>query len=197
MKDFGAQGSCTKLGTNCSACADATLAFAAALSAAGGGAVHVPPGFYRIDGTVYLGGDLVVENGATLRRIANCSTSTEPLVRLAGTQGTLRGSGTLATGNPSPRGLVNIGPMDLSKYANVKFNTVEGVTLQGAGCSWTTSMPWNASNLPQKGSRGLGVDSSQGWAMTHGGSESTGSCRAHLPSCVVRLKMFSHLHGQV
>jgi hypothetical protein len=55
-------------------------------------------------------------------------------------------------------------------------NTVEGVTLQGAGCSWTTRQPWDQIDLSKKGSRGLGVDSSQGWAMTHGGSEGSGSC---------------------
>jgi hypothetical protein len=82
----------------------------------------------------------------------------------------------IMTDNPSPRGVVNIGPQNLSHYANVEFNTVEDVTIQGAGCSWTTSQPWNQVDASKKGGRGLGMDSSQGYAMTHGGSESTGSC---------------------
>ena len=174
VRDFGAQGNCTAKGD--SNCSDATPAFAAALAAAGGGVVHVPPGTYRIDGTIYLGGELVLDKGATLRRIASSSKSTDPLVRLAATRGTLRGFGTLMTDNPSPRGLVNIGPQNLSHYDNVEFNTVAEVTLQGAGCSWTTRQPWNQVDMSKKGSRGLCMDSSQGWAMTHGGSENTGSC---------------------
>ena len=175
VTDFGALGNCSVKGTACE-CADDTAAFGAALAASGGGVVRVPPGSYRVDGTIELGGELVLEHGAMLRRIASCASATAPLVRLGATQGTLRGSGTIATENPSPRGVVNIGPANLTQYANVEFNTVQGVTLQGAGCSWTTSMPWNESRLPLKGSRGLGIDSSQGWSMTHGGSESTGSC---------------------
>jgi hypothetical protein len=118
VRDFGAQNNCTLTGSDC---ADATLAFTAALAAAGGGVVHVPPGAYRIDGTVDLGGELVLEKGATLRRITDRSNSTEPLVRLGATRGTLRGSGLIMTGNPSPRGLVNIGPQNLSRYGNVEF----------------------------------------------------------------------------
>jgi hypothetical protein len=73
-------------------------------------------------------------------------------------------------------GVVNVGPQNISRYANVEFNTVEGVTIQGGGCSWTTSMPWDQVDLAKKGSRGLCLDSSQGWSMTHGGSSATGSC---------------------
>ena len=50
VRDFGAQGNCTVKGK--SNCPDATPAFAAALAAAGGGVVYVPPGIYRIDGTI-------------------------------------------------------------------------------------------------------------------------------------------------
>ena len=195
VKDFGARGDCSKSAPTGSDCVDDTAAFAAAIgwAAESGGpvTVHVPRGSYRLDGTVMWGkAEVVLERGATLRRIATYTNNTAPLIRLPATHGILRGSGTLTTENPSPRGLVNgavldwlrepatcslarlvctdrlccaVGPANLSVYSNVEFNIVEGVTLLGGGFSH-----FPPGDDVRSGSRGLGMDSSQGWAMTHG-----------------------------
>ena len=182
VKDFGAAGNCSQTAPSGADCIDDTAAFVAAFAWASGAhgrgpvTVHVPTGGYRVDGTLSLGGELVLERGATLRRIANYSSSTEPIVRLSGQHGILRGLGTLSTENPSPRGVVNVGPANLSHYDNVEFNTVADVTISGGGTSWSTGKAWDDVDESRAWGRGLGMDSSQGWAMTHGGGESTGSC---------------------
>eukprot|EP01050_Picozoa_sp_SAG11_P030628 SAG11_NODE_9146_length_938_cov_1.455304_1_plen_253_part_10 len=183
VKDFGAAGNCWQTTPSGGDCLDDTAAFVAAFAWAtahghghGPVTVHVPSGGYRIDGTLSLGGELVLERGATLRRIANYSGSSEPIVRLSGQHGILRGLGSLSTENPSPRGVVNVGPANLSHYDNVEFNTVADVTIIGSGPSWSTGKAWDDIDESKAWGRGVGMDSSQGWAMTHGGGESTGSC---------------------
>ena len=57
------------------------------------------------------------KNAASLHR------SIEPSTRSS--------SGSLSTENPSPRGVVNVGPANLSHYDNVEFNTVADVTISG------------------------------------------------------------------
>eukprot|EP01052_Picozoa_sp_SAG31_P038683 SAG31_NODE_5215_length_2670_cov_1.691949_5_plen_190_part_00 len=122
VRDFGAQGSCWCSASQGSAvppsclpsCPDDTPAFNAAFSWAAEPrnkiTVTVPPGVYRIDSTISIAqAELVLETGATLRRIANVTNNTAPIVRLDGTNAVLRGGGELISDNPSPRGLVNVG----------------------------------------------------------------------------------------
>ena len=77
------------------------------------GKLTVPAGTYRIDGTINLyATSLHLETGATLKR-TRLTDNTAPIVRLSGPATHLTGLGTLTTDNPSPRGLVNIGPESL------------------------------------------------------------------------------------
>ena len=88
----------------------------------------MPAGRYRIDGTVDIGGGaLVVQKGAVLIR-TNLTAFAGPLLRLAGCSGSVSGSGTLLTANPSPRGLVNIGPANQSHAGNIEWNSVNQPT---------------------------------------------------------------------
>ena len=121
----------------------------------------------RIDGTIHVSAsELVLSAGAVLRRV-NLTTNTDPIVRL-GYQGRLSGFGTLTTMNPSPRGVVNIGPHNLTLYENVEYAQVSGVHIQGAGLSWSIMKPANQTvDKRLEGSRGLCFDSSEGYARTH------------------------------
>ena len=121
----------------------------------------------RIDGTIHVSAsELVLSAGAVLRRV-NLTTNTDPIVRL-GYQGRLSGWGTLTTMNPSPRGVVNIGPHNLTLYENVEYAQVSGVHIQGAGLSWSIMKPANQTvDKRLEGSRGLCFDSSEGYARTH------------------------------
>ena len=102
----------------------------------------------RIDGTIHVSAsELVLSAGAVLRRV-NLTTNTDPIVRL-GYQGRLSGWGTLTTMNPSPRGVVNIGPHNLTLYENVEYAQVSGVHIQGAGLSWSIMKPANQTSTPQ------------------------------------------------
>ena len=165
VKDFGAVGGCIEDSWATAAglvnCPDDTPAFRAAFKWATEPynkiTVSVPPGFYRIDGTVtFSSAEMILETGAVLRRISNLTSNTDPIIRLSGTNAVLRGGGTLTTTSPSPRGVVNVGPPTIHSYSNVEFNRVEGVRIQGPGC--------NVTKHPQlNGSRGLGFDSSESY----------------------------------
>ena len=71
--------------------------------AVSGGTVVVPPGLYRIDGTVILDSDMELRliQGAVLKRV-NLAADTGPIVILSGMQNVLSG-GLFKTMNPSPR----------------------------------------------------------------------------------------------
>eukprot|EP01052_Picozoa_sp_SAG31_P027454 SAG31_NODE_2572_length_5459_cov_3.008396_6_plen_201_part_00 len=163
-------------------CPDDTAAFLAAFAWATEPfnqiTVHVPPGSYRIDGTIAVhASELVLSAGAVLRRV-NLTGNTDPIVRL-GYQGRLSGTGTLTTMNPSPRGVVNIGPANLTIYENVEYAQVSGIHIQGAGLSWSIMKPNEPVDKRLEGSRGLCFDSSEVrvpaasnvgcWMRPHGG----------------------------
>lgn len=98
---------------------DDTPAFIQALTS--GDDVFVPPGGYRIDGTVELNGEtMVLAGGARLLRV-NISSCTDPVVRLTGWSSNMRGSGHILTTNAAPRGVVNIGPHDFKGPHNVEW----------------------------------------------------------------------------
>ena len=165
VKDFGAVGGCIEDSWATAAglvnCPDDTPAFRAAFKWATEPynkiTISVPPGFYRIDGTItFSSAEMILETGAVLRRISNLTSNTDPIIRLSGTNAVLRGGGTLTTTGPSPRGVVNVGPPTIHSYSNVEFNRVEGVRIQGPGCNVTKDPQLN-------GSRGLGFDSSESY----------------------------------
>lgn len=138
--DFGATASCH--GDTLATCQhDSTQAFVDAVLYAGGEdsspfdfqTVVVPPGWYRIDGTITITGQwLVVQKGARLLRKSCATNNTAPIVRLTGSHGRVTGGGVLSSENLSPRGVLNIGPANLSDYTNVGSNTVEGLSIAGA-----------------------------------------------------------------
>ena len=138
--DFGADGGC-RGDTEASCKVDSTEAFANALKYAGGEdsspetwqTVYVPPGYYRVDGTVTVGGQwLVIQKGARLLRKRFATDNAAPILRVAGTRGRVTGGGALITENISPRGVLNIGPENLTTYDNVGMNIVEGLSITGS-----------------------------------------------------------------
>lgn len=175
VRDFGALGTCGSPDAQPADltdqnCPDDTAAFLAAFKWAGEPynkiTVHVPPGSYRIDGTVTIGScELILEAGAVLRRV-NLTAAAGPIVRL-GYHGRLSGAGSLTSMNPSPRGIVNIGPANLTIYENVEYAQVRGVSIQGPGTSWSIMKPDLPVNKRIEGSKGLCFDSSEGYARTH------------------------------
>ena len=125
----------------CDQSVDSTPAFELALRWCHTRSVLPPPGSYRLDSTLMLsnGRALHVPIGSSLRR-TNCSTSSQPVVTV-GEQALLTGFGSISSENPSPRGVVSIGPSctgwingTLHKtqcLANVVFGMVEGVRISG------------------------------------------------------------------
>ena len=75
----------------------------------------------------------MLERGAVLVRRKLITMNGAPLIRVTGTNGRVSGSGTLLSENPSHRGVLNIGPVNLTAYDNVEFNTVAGIHIEGAG----------------------------------------------------------------
>ena len=76
--------------------------------------IYVPPGYYRIDGTITVGGQwLVIQKGARLLRKRFATDNAAPILRVAGTHGRVTGGGVLITENVSPRGVLNIGPENM------------------------------------------------------------------------------------
>lgn len=145
--DFGAHGGCR--GDTLDRCkVDSTLAFNNALTYAGGEdstpeswqTVYVPPGFYRVDGTVSVAGQtLVLEKGAQLLRKAAITSNTAPILRVAGGGSSVIGAGALVSENPSPSGVLHLGPANLSHYQNVEYNLIDGIRIEGAGGPECTS----------------------------------------------------------
>ena len=138
--DFGADGGC-RGDTEATCKVDSTAAFADALAYAGGEdsspetwqTIYVPPGYYRIDGTVTVGGQwLVIQKGARLLRKRFATDNAAPILRVTGTHGRVTGGGALITENVSPRGVLNIGPDNLTVYDNIGMNTVEGLVISGS-----------------------------------------------------------------
>jgi hypothetical protein len=167
--DFGASGGCR--GETEDGCkVDSTPAFQNALTYAGGEdstpetwqTVFVPPGYYRIDGTVTVGGQtLVLERGAILIRRKAITMSGAPLIRISGTNGRVSGSGQLLMENPSHRGIVNIGPQNLSVYDNVEYNILEGISIVGAGGGAAADCTDKTGDAPPLTCIGIAMDSSE------------------------------------
>lgn len=138
--DFGADGGC-RGDTEPGCKVDSTAAFTNALMYAGGEdsspetwqTVYVPPGYYRIDGTITVGGQwLIIQKGARLLRKRFATDNAAPILRVVGTHGRVTGGGVLMTENVSPRGVLNIGPENLTAYDNIGMNTIEGVSIVGS-----------------------------------------------------------------
>lgn len=127
---------------------DQTAALNAALLACEGGTVSVPRGTYRIDGTVTIGAaasdpmwnrtlsrpptNLHLAMGVTLRRFKNCSSSTQPVVRIAGYASRLTGEGgEVVSENAAPLGIVHLGPDDREVRASIQFTHISGVHISG------------------------------------------------------------------
>ena len=174
VSDFGAIGDC--FGPTETMCPhDATAAFRMALRMAPGGpledmqTVHVPRGTYRIDGTLQVACALVLDYGATLRRIRVNATdqSTAPIVALFSAGSSLRG-GALRTDLPSPQGVVSIGPAGGGADYPVEFTVLEGVRITGGGQSQPrrpdgSLMPPQPQQLDSIGVQMHGVDTYQNW----------------------------------
>ena len=178
VTDYGASGQCYMSGTRCTyaeCCpTDDTpafeRAFAAHISFRKTGknppgwtpTIYVPSGSYRIDGTIRLRGqELVLAKGATLLRVA-IANNTAPVVQLTGAASRLTGSGTVRSALPSPRGVVCIGPANLSRADNIEYSLVEGITIDGPGVSYKND--GSDADVSVRGSVALNMDSSQGHA---------------------------------
>ena len=185
--DFGAKGNCMPggpqppgggIGVTAASCPhDDTFAFKAALkwvfdgrwgNIRPYGILAVPAGSYRVDGTINLyATSLHLDVGATLLR-TKLTSNTDPIVRLAGPSTYLTGLGTVTSANPSPRGVVNVGPETLEDNpgANICNSLVSGVSIAGAGVSWSWVHP-TVSYPELNRSIGLCLDSSE--SHTHTG----------------------------
>ena len=146
--DFGANGDC-RGDTEAGCKVDSTAAFNNALEYAGGEnsspeiwqTIYVPPGYYRIDGTITIFAQwLVIQKGARLLRKRFATDNAAPILRVAGTRGRITGGGMLLTENVSPRGVLNIGPPNLTSYENIGQNTVEGLLIAGCGLPECTNV---------------------------------------------------------
>ena len=153
--DFGAKASCfcglhdKPYEPSCCP-VDDTPAFTAAIAASS--SVLVPPGVYRIDGTIHLGGNkhLTLAGGASLLR-TNLTACTDPVVVISGWFNTLVGRGRIQTANAAPRGVVAIGPPanPYSHVSNNEWNRLEGITIQGPGTSWSYATPARPEQNPR------------------------------------------------
>ena len=128
---------------------DQTSALNAAIVACEGRSVTVPPGTYRIDGTVTIGSaatdparnrsllsfeptHLHLPMGVTLRRFGNLSNSPAPVVRLSGYGCRLTGDGArIVSDNASPVGVLHIGPGDRTVRSSIQFTYVSGLHVIG------------------------------------------------------------------
>jgi hypothetical protein len=107
--EYGAPANARTAGADNTGTVDATTAIQGLLDTV----THtiVPPGDYRIDGTVTVnsGKTLEIMPGANLKRLAAAS-STAPIVNVTGIDARLMGRGTIQTEKTSPTGIVLIGP---------------------------------------------------------------------------------------
>ena len=128
--------------------ADSTAGLNAALLACAGGMLAPPAGTYRVDGTVTVGSaaDDPARNrtlqlppthfhlamGVELRRFANWSAATAPVVRVSGYRCRLTGEGgTVVSENAAPLGVVHVGPGNRSVRASIQFAYVGGIHISG------------------------------------------------------------------
>jgi hypothetical protein len=100
--------------------------------------VTVPPGVYRIDGTLEVRSSLTLLPGARLLRPRPASSApahdpTAPVVILCGREAALLGGGSVESQNSSPRGVICVGPLTLSTETVVFWSRIDGVKIVGAG----------------------------------------------------------------
>ena len=74
----------------------------------------------------------------------------------------LIGAGVVTTNNPSPRGVVNLGPESkgMQSGPDIELNSVSGITIQGPGLSWSWPYP-NTSHPSVNQSVALNLDSTE------------------------------------
>ena len=160
--DFGAVR-CDDAKGGTGVCPDATAAFERALGNTSTGAIYVPKGTFRIDGTVTLGPmqHLVMEGGTLTR--TNHTSNTDPVVRLL-QSAKMTGQGSVTSRLASPRGVINIGPTSLHDGYNCEFNLLDGIYVSGPGPTAADGTKldehWNTST----GSIGICLDSAQPFA---------------------------------
>jgi hypothetical protein len=121
----------------------------------------VPPGTYRIDGTLTIGDYRTLETmiGATLLRDSGHSAATTPVARLNGSNySRLIGQGTVQSLNASPQGIVHVGPAVQTVTANVQRWRVRDVTLIGAS-ALTTNLGLNITSSEAAGPTGTAAGS--------------------------------------
>jgi hypothetical protein len=129
----------------------------------------VPPGTYRIDGTLTIGEYRTLElmPGATLARLTAGTASTAPVVRLSGANySRLVGHGTVQSENASPSGVVHVGPAVQTVNTNIQRWRVWDVTIVGASAT-STNIGLNLTSSEVAGPTGAG-----------GGSNYLGSARS-------------------
>lgn len=139
---------------------DDTAAFLNALAVCRGRTVTVPAGMWRLDSTVQIGNtsltparnrsctgsfipfascprppvttELFLEHGAHLRRLAAHSTSIGPVVSVAQYGCRLHGHGAVVESqNPSPRGVVHLGPSSPFIPGAIQFASISGIHIIG------------------------------------------------------------------
>jgi len=110
----------------------------------------VPPGEFAVSGTVIIGSSqrLHLSHGAWLKRLADRTDNTAPLVRLTANYATLTGEGPacgLSTENASGgrsgdeivnNGVVNVGPDSATRYTNINFWVIDSITISGSVKAW-------------------------------------------------------------
>ena len=106
----------------------------------------VPPGDFAVNGTVIIGSNqrLHLSHGAWLKRLADHTDNTAPVIRLTGNCAALTGEGPacgVSTENASGgrtgdeiinNGVVNVGLAAAKKYTNINFWTIDSVTIAGS-----------------------------------------------------------------
>ena len=112
--------------------------------------VVVPPGNYAVNGTLDIGerNYLHLSHGAWLRRLADRTKNTEPVVRLTGNFSRLTGEGEacgVSSDNASGgrtgddiinNGVVNVGPAKVV-YDNINFWVIDSICIQGSTTAWS------------------------------------------------------------
>jgi hypothetical protein len=110
----------------------------------------VPPGDFAVNGTVVIASNqrLHLSHGAWLKRLADRTDNTAPLVRLTGNGASLTGEGLacgVSTENASGgrtgdeiinNGVVNVGPPSAKKYTNINFWTIDSLVIAGSAKAW-------------------------------------------------------------
>ena len=169
---------------------DDSGAFHAALAACVGATVLVPPGHYRLDATVTVGNvtqspgrnrtcdgthcpwchcptpnpttSLHLQHGAVLRRLAAFSDAITPVLRLAQFGCRITGDGgVVESENPSPRGVVNLGPSVMpprtpherdigGEHGALQLATIAGLRITGQYRCTNRTLPHDGACAPAR-----------------------------------------------